>query len=645
MGDKIGVFICSCGDNIGGVVDVEAMADHLGVLPDVDFAVCHGLLCAPDGKAFLAERMRESGARRAVVAACSPKDHEAGFQRALEEAGINRYLLQMANIREHCSWVTPDPGEAFGKALAMVNAAISRVRLHEALERKEIDVHTDVLVIGGGLAGIEAALLAAEAGRTVYLVERSPTLGGMVPELEEVAPNMECAPCMISPRLSAVEEEPRVQVLTDSRVTRVLGYFGNFQVEVERRARLVDEEMCIGCDECIEACPVSVPSPFHRGLGERKAIDVPFPGCVPNCAVVDRAACIRVKGESCEACIEACPMEAMDFDQEDEVLHLEVGSVVVATGARAHEPTGERLGLGTVPEVYTLAQAERLFSSNGPTGGQLQRRDGSEPSRVVLVHCAGRDELGYCSGFCCSTAMKLGVLARKAGVEVIHLHTDLVAPGSGAASLRDKASAEGSRFVATGDPARTAVTTGPQGPEVRYLDPAGHEQVVQADMVVLVTGLVPGEGTEEIARILDLSTDPAGFPTRDHPILRPAAASVEGVFLAGTAAGPADIATSIATAHAAAGQSVGRLQPGRKLAVETLTAHAVDELCSKCLFCVSTCPYQACRYDAEADRVEVNEVLCHGCGACVAACPSGAAEARHFTDDQLSNEISEVLRG
>ncbi|MBU1700551.1 MAG: CoB--CoM heterodisulfide reductase iron-sulfur subunit A family protein [Candidatus Eisenbacteria bacterium] len=647
---KIGVFVCGCGGNIADVVDAEKLAQTVKSQPDVCFSIVHNLLCSPDGKAFFVEQMKKHGATHAVVAACSPKDHEIDFQRGLEEAGLNRYMVQMANIREHCAWVTRNRDAAFTKSLAMLKAAIHRVHLHEALEHKEIECNADILVIGGGIAGIEAALLAAAGNRNVTIVEQGPTLGGRLPEFEEVAPNMECAPCLISPRLSAISEAENIKILTHARVTDIRGYFGNYEIKVEKKARQVNEDFCMGCDECINACPVSVPSDFHRGLGERKAIYVPFPGSVPNCAVIDRESCLRSKGESCTACADACPLEAVAFDQQDEYFEIKAGGIVIATGFESHDPSSiGRLGFGSLPEVYTLEQFERLASSNGPTGGKIVKRDGSRPQSIAFIHCAGREELGYCSGTCCQASYKLGILAQKADEEstetpkVMHFHTDLVSSGWLGARLLDKAKKTGSQFQRIGDPAATTIEAKGGGLRIQYKDGGNVPQFHDADMVVLVTGMKPNSAAKDVIKMLALTHDDAGFLAEDHPILRPAQASFEGVYLAGCSSGPKSIAESIKQAQAAAGTLLARLQPGKKLTLEEMIAQTDEDLCSRCLICVSVCPYKACEYDAERERVVINEVLCHGCGTCVAACPSGAAEARHFTDHQLRVEISEVL--
>jgi heterodisulfide reductase subunit A2 len=647
MSERIGVILCRCGDNVAGLLDLPALERALAAIPGVAFVAAHDLPCSPDGQAFVTERLRAGGATHAVVVGCSPKEHEATFRAAAAAAGLNPFLLQMANVREHCTWVTKDPAQAQGKALALARAAIARVKLHEPIDERSIPCTPDVLVIGGGVAGIEAALLAAAADRAVTLVEAAPSIGGAVAQLEEAAPDGECAPCLLAPRLAAVSETPNLTLLTNAEVTKIAGFLGNFEVEVRERARWVNAATCIGCDECLPACPVEVPSPFDHGLRTRKAIYMPFPGCVPNCAVIDREACVRTKGEECTACAAACPLEAIDFTQADQTHTLKVGAIVLATGAAPFDPTAlPALGYGRLPEVYTLPEVERLLSTSGPTGGQLRTRDGRRPGRVTVVHCVGREALGACSGVCCQAAALLAVLANKEepACEVVHLTVDEVAPDRLAAALFDKARGHGARFVRVGDPASTRVAAGAAGLTVAYRDAGGGAATLDCDMVVLVTGLAASAGTRHLADQLGLALDRNGFPLPDHLALRPAQSSLEGVYLGGCAAGPRTIAQSVALAQAATGAALGRLVPGRMLKLEAVTSSIDEQRCGGCLTCVIACPYQACTPDPATGHVQVNEVLCRGCGTCVAACPSGAARARHFTDEQLHAEIVEVLR-
>jgi len=641
MTGRIAVFLCKCGGNISDVVDFEALARELAGAPWVVAVEEHNLLCSPDGKAFMTEAMRRTGATHAVAAACSPKDHEADFRRVLEEAGVNPFLLQMANIREQCAWITKDHRRALEKARAMTMAAVKRVALHQALEQVEIECNPDLLVVGGGIAGIEAALTAARAGRRVTLVERAFSLGGRVPEYEEVAPNMECGPCLIAPRLSEISEQPGVRILTGAEVTSVRGFHGSFEATIVVRARQVDAESCIGCGECAAACPVDTPNEFNRGMDARKAISIPFPGAVPNCSVVDAAACLRGRGEDCAACAAACPVGALDFSQEDRTVVVESGAVILATG---FDDAGAG-GLGGMDDVITLREYERMCSGTGPTQGRLLKKDGTAPARIAVVHCASREELGVCGGFCCTAALMVAPLARMSGAEceVVHVCSDLVVPGSAGAGLLAAAESKGARFVRLEGHAGIRVEAA-EGGGRRVVGDGGRREVL-ADMVVLVDGARAGTGARLVATDLFLESGPGGFLKPDHPILRPVGATVDGVYLAGGVLGPRGIAQAVAEAHAAAGQAIAAVQPGKRMKIEVITASTDDAACCGCLICMSACPFGATVMDAETGLVGVNAVLCRGCGTCVAACPTGAATARHFSREQIAAEMEEVLNG
>jgi heterodisulfide reductase subunit A len=649
MNERAGVFLCRCSGQIGNAVDLAALRHALEAHPQVAFVAEHNLLCSPDGLAFVSDEIRRQGGTRVVVAACSPKEHERSFQKCLERAGLNPYLVQMANIREHCTWVTPDPSQAQKKCLALIQAALARVHLHEAIQEREIEANADLLVIGGGIAGMEAALLAAQdARRQVTIVEAGPSLGGRTSEIDEVAPTLECGPCLMAPRLSAISETANIRVLTNTLVTEVVGFLGNFTATAIRRARHVDPDLCIGCEECLPACPTSVPNAFDHGLSQRKAIYLPFPGSLPNAAVIDQESCLRFRGESCTACADACPLQAVVLDQVDERIEIRAGAIVLATGADLFDPTElPQLGYGVLPDVYQLAEFERLCSPTGPTQGRIVRSTGEAPRSIAVVHCVGRRELGYCSGTCCLAALKVApaVRHRELDCKVIHLGSDLVVPGQAGAALRAKAQAAGASFVPVADPGQVRVERNGSGLIVTYVDAGGATQALLADMVLLASGMRPNASTEHIAQLLDLERDPAGFLAADHLILRPAQSSKDGVFLAGCVSGPRSLAESIGQAHAAAGQALARIQPGRRLPIEVLGAEAAEDLCSGCLVCVAVCPYKACTRDLETGRAWVQAALCRGCGTCVAACPSGAARARHFTREQLGAEIREVLDG
>lgn len=647
MTERIVVFLCRCADNIAGAVDLAALEERSRALPEVTIVATHDLLCSPDGKQFVTATLRQQQATRAVVAACSIRDHETTFQRCLTEAGLNRHLLAMTNIREHCAWVTPDRDQATAKAGAAIAATLARVRLLAPLADQSIEVCPDLVVIGGGVAGVEAALLAAGADRKVTMVERGPALGGYAARVEDASPLLECTPCMLAPRLTAVLESPGIDLATCAEVTDVVGYLGSFRVTVAQRARWVRADHCIGCDECMKVCPVEVDNEFDHGLSRRKAVYLPYPGAMPNVAVIDRDHCLRAGGQDCTACRDACPMEAIDYDQPDTSREVPAGAIVMATGFVPHRPAAlAAIGHDRRPDILTSPEFERLLASDGPTSGQPRRADGESPRRIAVLHCFGRGELGYCSGVCCSGALKYSLLVNRHGgeTEVVHLFSELVLPGPNDQALADRAVAKGgARLIRVSDPAAITVDEAEGGGYRLRLPPGSEQDQVTADMIVALTGFAADPSNAGLADRLGLRRAASGFLEPDHFYLRGLQTSVEGVEMAGCVAGPKNMAGSIAQGQGATGVVLSRLQPGRELALETTTAEIDDDRCSRCLVCVAVCPYRANEVDPETGRPATNPVLCKGCGTCVAACPTGAAASRHFSDHQLLAEIRELL--
>lgn len=627
-------------------LDFEALRSWAETLPAVGHVEVHDLFCSPAGKAAYLETLRQGDFDGVVMAACTPKMHEETFRRLTEEAGLNLAQLQIANIREHCAWVTPSRDDAMAKAKSLIAAALRRVVHAEALQRRSIPLRTEMLVLGGGVAGMEAALTAARAGRQVYLVERAISLGGAVIQTEEVAPSLECSPCLLAPLLAAVRDEPNIEVLSGTEVAQVVGFLGNFGVRLRQRAGYVGDD-CPGCEACYEVCPVERPSAFHRELGSRKAIHALFAGSVPAAAVIERDECLHFIDGSCDACVAACPFEVIDFSQQDRERTVEVGAIVLATGAASPRLENfPELGYGRYPEVYSLAEAERLLASNGPTGGQLLRRDGEAPRSLALLHCAGSrrpDGLSYCSGICCGTALKLALLARKQLPElVVHqVYEQLVLVGDGPQRLCDAAVAAGTRLLRTTDPESLRV----EAQDALLLVQGAGFDALTVDMVILVDGMAPSPANAELAALLHLERDAAGFFAAAEQTLHPTAASLDGIYRVGGAAGPCSVASAATQGRAAVGDALSRLVPGRELTLEILTARIEAERCAGCRLCAAACPYLAIGFDEAQSVCQVNEAICRGCGTCAAGCPSGACQARHFNDEQIYAELGGLIDG
>ena len=642
---KIGVFLCRCSSNIASTVDLDAIQKWAEKHPGVAFTVTHDLLCSPAGKQFFLDTLEKNKVDSVVVAACSPKMHENTFRELGVKRGLNLAQVNMANIREQAAWVTPDKVEATEKSRVLIEAALSRSTEHVDLEDRTMEGCTEIAIIGGGIAGIEAALTAAEAGRKVTIIEKEISLGGSVIKTEEVAPSMECAPCVLAPRLTAIRNNKNITVITDAEVTDVLGFFGNFTVKVKRKARYITSA-CIGCEACFETCPVSTPSAFHLGMGNRKAIYTAFPGSVPAAAAIDAKTCLRFKGEKCTACVEACGFNAIDFEDKDELIEVAAGAVIMATGfAGPPSDSVKRLGVGTVENVYTMDQFERLASSNGPTAGEIKLADGSSPKSVAIIHCAGSlcaDGLAYCSGICCTNALKAGELFRKkvgTGVSVVNIHDRLSFTSAAAEKFFALQKHEGTRFVKAVDLA--SVTVAKKGSSLVV---SGKDiSPIVADMVVLSTGMAPGADTGAIADLTGLELDGSGFFKPDNPLINAIGASIPGIYAAGACASPCDVPTAVTRGRAAAGDALSKLIEGRKIKLEIMTSCIDSEVCSGCKLCITVCPYRAVTFDQKKKTSVVNEAICRGCGTCAAACPSGAATAKHFTNRQIYAEIEGVL--
>lgn len=658
MDERTGVFVCECGPNIGDAVDVHGLLRFASGLPGVAHAERHRLLCSDDGKRVVEEVVRQHGLTRVVIAACSPKEHEKTFRGVLQRAGLNPFLLQMANIREQCAWVTGDTALATEKAKRLVRAAVDRVARHTPLEAREIECGPDALVVGAGVAGMSAALTMAQKGRRVFVVEREPWVGGATIRYEDVFPGLECASCMLEPMIDELLHNERIEVLTGAEVTEVLGSRGNYTVRVTSRARSVNLGACIGCGTCAQACPVRVPDSQVPGHGERAAIGTPFAGVLPNAPALDRSVCRRYSGGAgddggCDACAAACPFGAIDYTQEDVSREFTVGAVVLATGFDLFDAAAApRYGWGRIPDVRQAFEFERMLSSNGPTGGRVVRASGEEPDTVALIHCVGSrsgEFHPYCSGVCCGYMLKFAHLIRKQlpDARVLDLHADLCLPGRGAEGLHRGLLADSKvEFLRMREPGSVQVEESAGRPVVTYVSATGQIMSRECDMVVLAPAMEGGRDAARLADMLEINAPDtaSGFLESVHAKLAPVSTTSEGVFVAGAARGPCDIETAAAQGQAAAGKVLQSLVPGERLVLEATVAAVDGDACSRCGICVSACPFGAMKRDEEAGQTKTDDTLCRGCGTCAAACPSGAASAMHFDDAQIRAEIRGALR-
>jgi heterodisulfide reductase subunit A len=648
---KIGVYVCHCGTNIAGTVDVEAVAEFAKTLGSVAVARDYKFMCSDPGQAMIRDDIREYGLNGVVVASCSPRMHEPTFRRVCQEAGLNPYLFEMANIREHCSWVHEDSEIATEKAKAIVNAAVRKVYHDEPLETREVPVNPNVLVVGGGIAGIQAALEIADSEHKVYLVEREPSIGGHMIQLDKTFPTLDCSACILTPKMSTVGSHPYIELMTYSEVEDVSGYIGNFKVKVRKKARYVDEEKCTGCGVCQEKCPWKVDSEFEVGMGQRKAIYIPFPQAVPNVPVIDREHCVYFLKGTCRACEKFCEVKAIDFEQTDQLVELDVGSIIVATGYDAFDPSViSEYGYGRYDNVVTGLQFERLCNAAGPTGGEIKLKNGEQPSAVAILHCVGSRDTNYheyCSRVCCMYALKYSHLIKeRTDADVYQMYMDMRCFGKGYEEFYKRLAEEGVNFI-RGKVAQItdrAMTDEEKGKLVVVCEDTllGSIARVPVDMVILCTALEARADALEVARLFSLSLSADGFFLERHPKLDPVATMSDGIFVVGCCQGPKDIPDTVAQASAAAARALAMISKG-KVEIEAATAMVDDELCSGCRICELLCTFNAISFDEEKKICHINEALCKGCGVCAAACPSAAITSKHFTTEQIMAEIEGVL--
>jgi heterodisulfide reductase subunit A len=654
---RIGVYVCHCGTNIAGVIDVEALANWAAGLPHVALSRHYKYMCSDPGQELVKRDILEFNLNRIVVAACSPNLHEPTFRRAAENAGLNRFLVQMANVREQVSWVTEDKQAAYEKAQAHLAAAIRRVAGHEPLQRQFVQIRPRAMVVGGGIAGIQAALTLADAGKDVILVEREPSIGGHMAMFDKTFPTLDCAACILTPKMTAVKLHPNIKLLTYSTVESVEGSVGNYHVKVRRRPRYIDESLCVGCMLCIEGCVFTrarFPNPFDQGLGSRKPVWVPFAQAVPPIPVIDSETCLEIaRGKCKQGCVEACgERNAIRFDQKEEIEEYDVGAIIIATGFKAFDPTViPYYGYGKFPEVYTSLEVERLLNAGGPTAGKLTLRDGSTPRRVGIIHCVGSRDANYhpyCSRVCCMYALKLAHLVReKTEAEVYNCYIDIRTPGKGFEEFYTRVQNEGVHFIR----GKVADITRAQGNGAAadgrltmHVDDTllGKIRKLDVDMVILAVALVPQTDANDVRRAFGISCSAEGFFLEKHPKLAPVNTANDGVFLAGACQSAKDIPDTVAQADAAAAKALALIDAGQ-IELEPNTAWIEEDMCSGCKTCIPLCPYKAISRDEERAIAVIDQALCKGCGTCVAACPSGAAMQHLFSDEQVHAELEGLM--
>jgi heterodisulfide reductase subunit A len=651
----IGVYVCHCGLNIAGVVDVEKVTEYAAKLPDVAVARHYTYMCSDPGQRMIQEDIRAQKLERVVIATCSPRMHEETFRKTIAEAGLNPYLLEIVNLREHVSWAHSHEREkATKKAMDLVKMGVARARLLEPLEKRKVKVERNVLVVGGGIAGIQSALDLANAGFKVYLVEKSPSIGGRMAQLDKTFPTLDCSACILTPKMVDVAKHPNVTLLTNSEVAGVSGFVGNYEVTVTRRPRYVEEAKCVGCELCTQVCPVKVADRFNENLGQTRAICIYSSHAVPKVAIIDPKSCLRLKTkkkEVCGKCLQACEAEAINFEQKPETLKLKVGGVVIAVGSEVFDASKiHEFGYGRFKNVISNIEFERISDASGPTSGKIvSPLTGQTPKTIAFIQCVGsRDKRfhEYCCRVGCMVALKQAILAREKIGEDVRIYVcyiDLRSFGKGYEEFYRRARDLDIDFVA-GVPSE--IHCAQDGTLYFDVFEKGTNKLIEirADLVVLANGLVPSGDVARVNELFHASRSADGFLLEAHPKLRPLESSTAGIFLAGACQGPKDIPDTVAQASGAAAKIVDLLSSG-EIELEPLKAFVDKDLCSGCRVCESVCPFLAIEIKPEVaggeERLmaEVIEAMCQGCGACCAACPTGAVRAKHFTDEQVLAQV------
>ncbi|CCZ20065.1 heterodisulfide reductase subunit A and related polyferredoxins [Candidatus Apopatosoma intestinale] len=662
---RIGVFVCHCGTNIAGTVDVKAVAAALSHEPGVVFSTDYQYMCSQAGQNMIKDAIAEHKLSGIVVCSCSPRMHEATFRKTAAGAGLNPYMVEIANIREQCSWVHKDMPTGTEKAIILGKAAVAKVNLNAPLTPGESSVTKRALVIGGGIAGIQTALDIADAGFPVDIVEAKPTIGGKMAQLDKTFPTLDCAACILTPKMVDVAQNEKIRIFSYSEVTAVKGFVGNFDVTIKRKARYVKEEICTGCGLCTEKCPQKkVPNEFNLGMNNRSAIYIPFAQAVPKVATIDPNYCMMLKNGKCGVCSKVCGAGAIDYKAKDEFVEEKYGAIVVATGFNPISMEKfDEFAYSQSKDVITSLELERLMNAAGPTGGTLLRpSDGKHPHTIVFVQCVGSRcaacaDKGkeYCSKICCMYTAKHAMLIRDKypDTEVYVFYIDVRTPGKNFDEFYRRAVEEyGVHYIKgmVGKVSPEGDKLKVQGSDLIY----GNQLHIDADLVVLAAAIEPDKSARRLATMLTASMDTNDFFTEAHPKLRPVESPTAGVFLSGTCQGPKDIPETVSQAGAAASKVIGLLCKD-KLTGNPCVAHSDEMMCNGCSTCEKVCPYGAITYIEKEFRMpdrttkirrvaSVNEAVCQGCGACTVACMSGAMDLRGFTSRQIMAEVDAICK-
>ncbi len=662
---KVGVFLSDSGKEISEILDFNAITNFVKTVSGVTLVARGSEFWQGEGLKAIVNAIRDNKVNRIVIAETLPKLSEVKIAQKVDEAGLNPYLMEYLDLKDHCAWPHRDkPSEATDKAKAMLLGAIERAKTLEPLQKLEFPVLGSTLVIGGGIAGMQTAIDLADLGFDVELIEKEPFLGGLASRAGRFFPTDDCAIC-IQPSTSDVKtishtsrkcvyrsgftEIPNLNISTNSRVIAVEGSPGNYKVTVAKKPRYVNESKCIRCDKCTAVCPVEVPDEYNAKLATRKAIYINVPSVHPPVYAIDESVC---KFHDCAKCVAVCPTNAIELTQKPEQKNLNVGSIVLATGFQEFDSSIiKEYHYKDYPDVITNLELARMIDGFGPTGGAIIRPSNGKPAKkIVFIQCVGsRDQRYklYCSSICCMISLKHASLIKTAHpeAEVSMCYIDMRTTGREHEYYYERAREMGIKFV-KGRPTEItkSAETGKLSVDVedallhRFLD-------LEADLVVLAPAMIPAEGTEELATLLRLDLDIDGFFKEYNAKLRPTETKLRGIYICGGATFPKDAPTSSLQAHSAAMKAAKFLNNG-KIEKDQRTAVVDEEYCGDCEFCPVTCPYGAINLVPTSEDhfvAQISDLQCEGCGVCVGTCPLNAIELRHSRPNQMRAQMEGLM--
>lgn len=641
----VGVFVCHCGTNIAGVIDVERVVKEVQDMEEVEITRHHDFMCSEQGQDLIKNAIKKQNINRIVVACCTPKFHEKTFRRCLAAGEINPYFVEIANIREQCSWVHKDnPEGATEKAIKIIKGAVGKAKHLKPVETISVPIIREAMVIGGGISGIQAALDLADAGIKVHLIEKYVTIGGNMARLDKTFPTNDCAMCILSPKLNDVRNHENITIYTNSEVKKVEGYLGNLTVTIKTKPRFIDPSKCINCGQCMEVCPVEVPDEWQLNLGMRKAVFTPFAQSVPSCPAIDEKSCTR-----CGACVEKCPTEAINLDDNEKEFPLWVGAIIASIGWDEWDPSPiKQYRYGQNKNVLTQFQFARLLDPLGPTGGKILTAEGKPAKRIVMIQCVGsRDQryFPYCSAVCCMAALKHAQLAKlehDPKLDIIICHQDIRTPKKAHEQYYESAREAGIKFI-RGKPAEVQEDPDSDQLIVRVEDEELQKIfLIRTDLVVLSTATIAGKDAQKLAQILGIDIDADGFFAELHPKLAPVETKVPGIYISGSVQGPKDIPDTVAQGSATAAKVIATFQ-SPEIEKDLEIPEINENLCVLCGDCIKACNYEALEKHEKLERIIIHPLKCRNCGMCAKACPTGACQLKTYRDDQIIEQIRQTI--